>query len=150
VTIAGVRLRGALFVAAMLATAGCENSDATLFSTPFDDSPQDAPVSLSRSVQPILTARCATAGCHAGPLPASDLVLEPGRLFDAGVGAVGVTSLEAAPALRIAPGDSAASYLVHKLTGDGIAGDRMPPGDPLPQVEVDSIRKWIDEGARNN
>ena len=49
------------------------------------------------------------------------------------------------------PGDAQGSYLVKKLEGRHPIGARMPAlYDPRPQSEIDVIRTWIDEGARNN
>lgn len=140
-----------VWAAAVLASLGCENDGGTLFPDPTAPPPVPGePVSLARNVQPILTARCASAGCHAGPTPALDLILEGGRLYDPQQGAVGVQSLEVPPTLRIEAGSAARSYLVNKLTGVSIVGDRMPPGDPLEAEQLDVIRRWIDEGARDN
>ena len=45
------------------------------------------------------------------------------------------------------PGDSAKSYLVHRLLGEG-GEDQMPlDHDPLPVDQVALIRAWIDQGA---
>ena len=59
------------------------------------------------------------------------------------------------PALKIiAPGDSAASYMVWKINGQGPAGQpiqgvRMPASGPpyLAQAEIDRITAWINAGA---
>jgi cytochrome c5 len=46
----------------------------------------------------------------------------------------------------IAPGQSASSRIVAKISGTG--GKVMPPvGAPLAAAEIDTIRKWIDAGA---
>ena len=48
----------------------------------------------------------------------------------------------------IEPNDTTKSYLYLKITGDpSISGDRMPPGDTLPQDKIDLIASWIDAGA---
>ncbi|HXU01034.1 MAG TPA: Ig-like domain-containing protein [Polyangia bacterium] len=55
----------------------------------------------------------------------------------------------------VEPGDSARSYLLRKLlpstaTGGpitGVAGQREPPGDPLPEDQLRLIASWIDGGA---
>lgn len=59
------------------------------------------------------------------------------------------------PLLRVKPGDPAASYLLHKLEGThldvGGIGVRMPFG--LAQLPVETrtlIRRWIEEGAKDN
>lgn len=61
--------------------------------------------------------------------------------------------------LRVEPGDSANSMLIQKvrglrdgspgaLAGDATCGRRMPFGlRPIPEVEIDTFRLWIDSGA---
>ena len=45
------------------------------------------------------------------------------------------------------PGDSAASLLIKRITGE--IAPRMPlGGDPLSEKELALLRTWIDEGAR--
>jgi hypothetical protein len=54
--------------------------------------------------------------------------------------------------MRVAPGSVATSYLVNKLTGQGLcSGNLMPPnGGPLSSTQLDLIRAWICNGAPNN
>ena len=57
--------------------------------------------------------------------------------------------------LRVLPGRPSQSYIWHKLLGTqatvGGSGSRMPQGDaPLTQPNMDVIRAWILEGARDN
>ncbi len=54
----------------------------------------------------------------------------------------------------VRPGDPANSYLYNKMTGGpfgekapGVASDPMPTAAPLPQAQVDMIRRWIEQGA---
>ena len=63
------------------------------------------------------------------------------------------------PLLRVRPGRPSQSYLWHKLAGTqdsvGGSGDRMPalhlPGDqPLAGAEMELLRGWILDGARDN
>ena len=57
---------------------------------------------------------------------------------------VGLTSVDAAGKPLVVPGDPDASYLVAKLTGQGIEGDIMPMGDdPLPPEQVQIVKDWI-------
>ena len=62
---------------------------------------------------------------------------------------VSVASVEKPGVQRVAPSNSAASYVVQKLQGDpGISGNRMPFGGPfLDQATINVIRQWIDAGA---
>jgi mono/diheme cytochrome c family protein len=130
------------------ALAACENPDPRLFPDPFDPGDGGGTISLERHVQPIFTLHC--IACHGGSSPEAQLALESGRLYDPAIGAVGVASWELPSLLRIEPAASDRSYLVRKITGSGIVGDRMPPGGALSPQEIDVIREWIDEGAPNN
>lgn len=53
---------------------------------------------------------------------------------------------------RVIPGNAAGSYLVKKLEGAaGIVGARMPlGGSPLDSIDMNNIRNWINQGAKNN
>ena len=136
-----------------LTLPACTNEDAVL-GDPAVLPPPGIQVSLSGDIQPIFNNNCAFSGCHAGALPAQNLSLEAGNTFAAN-GLVDVTSLEAPALKRVAPGNSAASYLVHKLEGTqasvGGGGNRMPLGaQPLAGVEIQLIKDWIDQGAQDN
>ena len=51
------------------------------------------------------------------------------------------------------PGDPENSYLVQKLRGDpGIVGLRMPRNGPpyLTDDQINLIKQWIQDGAKNN
>jgi mono/diheme cytochrome c family protein len=86
------------------------------------------------------------SNCHfpggPGPMPLTSAEVSYANL-------VNVPSVESA-LLRIAPGDPDQSYLFHKITAaPGIVGDRMPPPPEaaLTRGEIESIRKWIAQGA---
>jgi hypothetical protein len=69
---------------------------------------------------------------------------------DAYANLVGVPSSQRT-LMRVAPNDSANSYLIHKLEGRAdIVGHRMPPAPVLSSEDVQTIRRWIDQGAPNN
>ncbi len=53
--------------------------------------------------------------------------------------------------LRVAKGDAAASYLVIKLEGNQLVGQRMPRGGtPLDNIDITNIKNWINNGAPQN
>lgn len=150
-TARAVRLRFT-FLAAPLAllvtTAACENNDAVLGVAP--GIVPRAAVSLSRDIQPIFTANCATSFCHVTNSPlGAPMSLEDGKTFDENVGK---PSLEVPSFKRIEPGSSSLSYLVLKIEGDPmIILAPMPLGAPaLDATVILLIRQWIDEGGRNN
>jgi len=109
-------------------------------------------VSFSQQVQPILTDRCAFSGCHASTSPAAEQSLAEGLAY---VNVYNVPSQELPSMDRVEPGDPDQSYLVHKIQGThldvGGTGLRMPRGqEPLSQDQINLIRAWIQQGARNN
>ena len=111
----------------------------------------DNPPTLSGDVQPILTANC-TTGCHGGATPILGQNLSEGQTT---ASTVNVASIELPSMDRIEPGDPDNSYLVHKIQGTqasvGGTGERMPLSrDALTEEQIDIIRAWIADGARDN
>lgn len=141
----GIFIAGA--VALTLLSAGCSNEVALRIAPD-----PGMIVSLSGDVQPIFTRSCAFVGCH-GDLPSLNLDLRAGNSWGS---LVNVQSVQAPALDRVEPGDSAKSYIVHKLQGTqdsvGGTGNRMPNGGQpfLPDAEIDLIRSWIDQGAADN
>ena len=60
---------------------------------------------------------------------------------------VGIPSSQDSNVERVNAGNPGMSYLITKLEGPGAAGNQMPPGGPMPQVDIDVIRLWISNGA---
>jgi cytochrome c5 len=107
-------------------------------------------VTLAQLQATIFGPRCSV--CHTGggaSLPASMNLSSANASFNA---LVNVASQQKPSLRRVAPGDSAGSYLVHKLEGGpDIELARMPQGGPfLSTAEINSVRSWIDSGAPNN
>lgn len=93
-------------------------------------------VSFASDVVPVLLQQC--TGCHGGGRPKGGL--------DMGSYAAIVRGGESGS--PIVPGKGADSLLVRKLVGTRIEGQRMPLGrPPLQEDVIDTIRRWIDEGA---
>ena len=91
--------------------------------------------SFQDDILPILTNRCAFAGCHVAGGPGGiDL-----RTYDA------VIAGGSKGAIVIA-GDAGESELVKQI----IAGKMPPSGPPLPAAQIQLIIDWINEGAKNN
>jgi uncharacterized protein (TIGR03118 family) len=109
---------------------------------------------LTQLQSSIFTPICSVS-CHTGtPSATADglpgvMNLSAGNSFAA---LVGVASLEQPSLQRVAPGDAANSYLIHKLEGaPGITGSRMPLNGPfLDQATIDQVKSWINAGALNN
>lgn len=103
-------------------------------------SPRTGPVSYYKQVRPILQQRC--QGCHQ-PAKAS--------------GGYVMTSYEAmlkkgdSDKPGIVPGNVEKSFLVAQITAPKGKRPAMPPkGDPLTDAEVNLIKRWIAEGARDD
>lgn len=93
-------------------------------------------VSFSLDIAPIIIENC--SGCHLDAQNASgrlNLETFDGWLRGGDTGAM------------LAPGAPMDSLLVQKLLGTA-GGDRMPRNrDPLPDEEIEKIKKWVEEGA---
>ena len=94
-------------------------------------------VSYGKSVEPLFLRACALPGCHTADTRAGNLSLESYQdAFDD----VGV----------IIPGDTLNSRLVWRIEGRG-GGERMPLlKPPLNANQINGLKRWILEGARNN
>jgi hypothetical protein len=89
---------------------------------------------------------CNASGCHSGNNPASNLDLSVGNAYN---NLVEVTSVLVPSKRRVDRNNSSESVLVEILRGT--VAPRMPlGGTPLSSATIDSIAKWIDEGALNN
>lgn len=92
-------------------------------------------VSFALDIQPILNVQC--AGCHNPAISEPDL--REGFAYSS------LTEGEG-----IIPGDSEGSELTEMLERNSQDGNNMPPATPLSPLNIALIRKWIDEGAKNN
>ena len=132
------RLAAAGFVLAALAGLACKGSAPT--------GPGGSPstivfpvngVSYSAQVQPLFNQACNASGCHDNGTTTTTLVLTSYGLAVLTVPGVVVT------------GKPDASTLVLRIQGS--VGARMPPGAyPLNQNQINGIRTWIVEGAKDN
>ena len=118
--------RCAIAAAAVLAAAGCSPSD----------------VSYSKDVQPMLAKNCSE--CHS-----------PGKEGFVASG-LDTTSYEAlmrggkfGPLVK--PGDALSSTLNMLVEGRAHASLRMPHGrEKLPDKDIEILKTWVNEGAKNN
>jgi hypothetical protein len=105
-------------------------------------------VSFDQDVLPILTQYCVM--CHVPGAEQAELVLYP----DAWSQLIGVPSSQSS-LLRVEPGFPDKSYLYLKLIGtqeteDG-SGLQMPfQQNPLDPAQIEAIRLWIEQGAKQN
>lgn len=122
-------------IAACALLAGCGSDD---------DSSEDP---VFREVQDIFAASCGAGPCHFATVPGGGLDLSPGNECEA---MIGVASLEVTTMDLVVSGDPAQSYLLCKMTPGcadrPVGATLMPPGNPLPQEQLDVIEQWITEG----
>lgn len=110
----------------VLAAAGC--------GTAIDD----RPVKWSFISATIIEPNCATVSCHSSVAQRSGVDL---HTRDIGYNAL-------IKGHFVFPNDSADSELMYLMHAQGSI--RMPPDVPLPEVDIDLIKRWIDAGAVNN
>ena len=140
-----------MFMAGGLAWSGCDEKLSSITGPTPDLAPSFASIQRTIFSASDSSGRLACVGCHSdqGRNPASGLVLLEGRAYQQ---LVGVASVNRPGATRVIPGDPDNSYLVRKLEGRDINGDRMPRGSGpfLSEGQMLVIRQWIRDGAPNN
>jgi hypothetical protein len=100
------------------------------------------PVSYNTDIKPVLDKKC--AACH---LPGGEGFEKTGLRLD-GYGHLHTgTKLGAV----VVPGSSVSSTLYLTVSGKTHRTIHMPKqGEPLSEQEVALLKRWIDEGAKNN
>ncbi len=121
------------------------NESLSTFSTGYLLPPTET--SYRADVQVIYNTSCATtAACHTTGGAAPVDLTEEVSWFE-----TWNRMATESPKDYIVPGDPGASYLFDKITGAPGAGTMMPLGGPaLPASQVETIRRWILEGALFN
>lgn len=94
----------------------------------------------------VFNQSCAITGCHGSTSTQAGLLLTDGNSFS---NLVNVQSALFPSFKRVEPNNSANSLLIKILKGE--VSPRMPFNrNPLSPEVIDSIAKWIDNGALNN
>ncbi len=115
----------AVSIAAVLAGSGCS---------------REKPAGFVADVQPILNTYCSE--CHA---PGTEGAAESGFL----VGSYEVVMKGTNFGPVVVPGSSESSSLYRLVAGEVDPSIQMPHGEEaLSAAEVDTIRRWIDQGAK--
>ena len=121
----------ALLFAAML-IAGCG-------SQPAQTQASNAPVSFAKDIQPIFSQTCMP--CHAGGKDAKGS-------YDLTCYANAMGSGKD-PVANVLPGNADSSTLYCRV--NGTVPPQMPKGRPaLDSTQLTTIKKWTDQGAKNN
>lgn len=117
---------GALALGAMLAAGGCGVEE------------DDRPLDLQYIVTTILAPSCGTAACHSSRIQAAGVAFDT---LEATRAAFDSDSL-------VIEGEPEASGLYFVLVGATEPDERMPKDAPLPDADIELIRRWIADGAR--
>jgi hypothetical protein len=121
----------------VLAVGGCKDTNPLTGNSPSTVVFPTTNVRYSLHVQPLFNQACAYAGCHDAGTTQSVLKLD--NYTDAVLTIPGI----------VVPGKPDASTLVHRIQGS--LGQRMPPtGNPLNQNQINGIRTWVADSAKNN
>ena len=128
---------GLLSAALLLAESSCKDQVTDPNANPIVFPASN--VSYSKHVDPLLQQRCALGGCHAGSSAQAGLDLL----------APSYSSLINHQPRLVNPGASNNSLLAQRIDG------RLPPqmpylSQPLNANQIAGIKKWIDEGAKDN
>lgn len=146
-------LYGILAVAVAIGVAACDENLSDLTGPTPNLEPTFTSIQREIFDTTDSSGRTACIQCHApvgGRAAAAGLNLTSGTSY---ASLVNVPSPIKAGAIRVIPGDPDNSYLVHKLEGrSDILGQRMPRGQGpfLTQGQMLVIRRWIEQGARND
>ena len=100
----------------------------------------NAPVSYFKKIRPIFQAQC--QGCHQPAKAKGGYVMTDFAKFLAGGEECTKDKKQA-----IVPKDPAKSFLIEQITPDGGKAEMPPKKAPLPDSDIQLIRRWISEGA---
>ena len=104
------------------------------------------PLAKFSDIKAKVFVNCTGAQCHSSSGNQGNLILESSVAYN---NLVGVQSILFPQYKRVEAGNSANSVIIKILKGE--VSPRMPlNGTPLPAATIDSIAKWIDQGALNN
>jgi hypothetical protein len=111
-----------------------------------DTDTEPTPLSYAADIQPIFDKKCTT--CHSGTAPSESLTLTSAKGFSA---IVNHKSRQLPSMDLVEPGDTAKSYLWHKIAGTqtsvGGSGVKMPKGSTMTSTQKATIEQWILDGA---
>lgn len=113
------------------------------------------PMSFANDIQPILTATCATVGCHTGATPTGTMNLSTGNAYNALVNVNTSAGCNAGGSKRVVAFSPYTSMLWQKLTPDGgYCNNSMPRNLVILRTQQPAnfakIEAWIVQGAKNN
>jgi len=125
-----------------LLAAACSSPSSPSASS-VSDTVVDDP-SYASVIQPIWSASC--TGCH-GSGGDAGLNLSSGSSY---ANLVNVPSTQDKTKMRVLPGDATNSWVVMKIENRQTVGGKMPPSGSLTANQIQNIKNWITQGAKNN
>lgn len=133
-----------IFILLLTFFVSCSEDNPT---SPSPPGVNNAPAAMLSDIQQkVFSISCATANCHASGSSQAGLTLSSGQSYN---NLVNVQSVLYPNQQRVVPGNSAQSLLIQILRGNRTP--QMPyQSNPLSSAVIDSIAKWIDNGALNN
>jgi hypothetical protein len=133
-----------ILVILLITNWGCSSDSPT---EPAANPGTQAPLSKLSDIQAkVFTQSCALSGCHGTTNNQANLLLTDGNSF---ANLVNMQSFLFPQFKRVVPDSSSKSLLIKILKGE--VSPQMPLNrDPLDPAVIDSIAKWIDQGALNN
>jgi YVTN family beta-propeller protein len=134
-----------LLLPALLLLAACGDDNPTSAPPIVIPGPNEAIV-YSKHIQPIFQNSCSGSGCHSGADIPSGYSFASWESVMEGTDDFGA---------EVIPFSAAKSHLFQHINTDTLlaptASPRMPLGrDPLPREQILLIKRWIDEGAKND
>jgi hypothetical protein len=137
-----INLSAIFLVLTFILFTGC-SEESTMEPPPGNSAPF---AKLSDIQSKVFNTSCALSGCHGATNNQANLLLTDGNAF---TNLVNVQSVLFPQFKRVVPDSSSKSLIIKILKGE--VSPRMPFNrDPLPTATIDSIAKWIDNGALNN
>lgn len=138
-----------LYALLIIISAGCADKITSLDDLNKNNTPQSGnPARLARLSEiqkQIFNSKCAIGGCHDNASKAEGLDLSSGRSYNNLV----LVQSRLYPSFKLVmPGDPSKSLLTRLLTGE--TQPQMPVGGNLAPAEIDSIKAWISNGAKND
>ena len=134
-----MRTLASTFVAMLLVGCGSTQAPPAKDPAPAGTQPAVTDISYAKDIQPIFTQSCMP--CHAG---GKDAKAGYDLTSHAEVTGSGSNSIP-----NVIPGNADSSLLYRRLTG--AVQPQMPKGrPPLNADQLTTIKKWIDQGAKNN
>lgn len=107
------------------------NSDTTSTTTSSCDADT---VYFTNSILPMMVSNCAMSGCHSAASAAEGVVLDNYQ---------GILE-------EVKPGNPSKSKIYESVTGSGEEFMPPAPNTPLSTDQIALLKKWIEQGARNN